>query len=254
MAGTDAASVLITITATQRENSVELIETDVVRTTTDTLELKDAPIQGFLEELKEFAKKVHRDVQNRSQVVDSTNVDALKCFKVNPEGYDNPSLSADELWEDVLNGVLKNGLGWGTELNVPSLLDTDGSGLMGLANFTEYFVVKRGRKDTQIGHLRTRALTQAKTVASISTALSDHKRFAVAIASGKVGNMERIVRIALKQKRGIRATLLMLQQAAAGVYHPKSFAEEDYMRALLLWKLGGNRIAGIVQRCIGLPE
>ena len=33
--------------------------------------------------------------------------------------------------------------------------------------------------------------------------------------------------------------------AAKGYYNPKSFTEEEDMKALLLWKLGGNRVAEI---------
>jgi hypothetical protein len=33
--------------------------------------------------------------------------------------------------------------------------------------------------------------------------------------------------------------------AAEGYYNPKSFTEEEDMKALLLWKLGGNRVAEI---------
>lgn len=134
----------------RREMSIELIEMDSIRRPQDTLKPKDASDQGLLEELKELAKKVCHDVESSSRDLDGSpgsTVDALNCFKVNPEGYDNPSISTDELWQDVLNGVLKNGLGWGTELDVRSLLDTNGSGLMGLVHFVEYFVVKRGVSD-----------------------------------------------------------------------------------------------------------
>ena len=42
--------------------------------------------------------------------------DPLACCDVDPAGYDNKEISADELWEEVLNHVMKNGLGWGTSL------------------------------------------------------------------------------------------------------------------------------------------
>ncbi len=110
------------------------------------------------------------------------------------------------------------------------------------------------RKDKQISHLRTRALTQAKSINTHIAALTEYKRFMVAIASGTAGNVERLVRVALKQKRGIRAILDLYHRAAEGIYRPKSFSEEDDMRGLLLWLLGGNRVAGIASRTLGLPS
>ncbi|KAF8970227.1 hypothetical protein BDZ97DRAFT_1652701, partial [Flammula alnicola] len=109
------------------------------------------------------------------------------------------------------------------------------------------------RKDKQISHLRTKALTQARIILTRSAALDGFKRFMVAIASAKAGNVERLVRVALKQNRSIRAILELYHRAAEGIYHPKSFSEEDDMRGLLLWLLGGNRIAGIASRALGLP-
>lgn len=34
-----------------------------------------------------------------------------------------------------------------------------------------------------------------------------------------------------------------LEAAAQGIYHPKNFTEEEAMRALLAWRLGGNHLA-----------
>lgn len=109
------------------------------------------------------------------------------------------------------------------------------------------------RKDKQITHLQTKALTQARIIVTCNATIDDYKRLLAAIASGKVGNVERLIRVALTQKRGIRGTLELFLRAAKGIYHPKGFTEEDDMRGLLLWLLGGNRIAGIASRALGLP-
>jgi hypothetical protein len=42
--------------------------------------------------------------------------------------------------------------------------------------------------------------------------------------------------------------------AAEGYYNPKSFTEEEDMKALLLWKLGGNRVAEINHRANNAPS
>jgi hypothetical protein len=42
--------------------------------------------------------------------------------------------------------------------------------------------------------------------------------------------------------------------AAEGYYNPKSFTEEEDMKALLLWKLGGNRVAEINHQANNAPS
>ncbi|TEB34890.1 hypothetical protein FA13DRAFT_1588332, partial [Coprinellus micaceus] len=55
-------------------------------------------------------------------------------------------------------------------------------------------------------------------------------------------------------KQGIRAMLAVTLKAASGLYKPKDYQEEDYMRAIVLWKLGGDRIATIAHRAFGAPS
>lgn len=110
------------------------------------------------------------------------------------------------------------------------------------------------RKDEEITHLKRRGLTQARALVARSSGLEDHKRFMVALATGKVGNVERLVRVGLRHRDGIRGLIQRFDEAALGLYKPKDFSEKDDMRALLLWKLGGNRIASIAHRALGLPS
>ena len=67
----------------------------------------------------------------------------------------------------------------------------------------------------------------------------------MAITSGKVSRIDRLISIGLHQKKGARGLLSSYMVAAEGYYNPKSFTEEEDMKALLLWKLGGNRVAEI---------
>ena len=73
--------------------------------------------------------------------------------------FDDPALDADSLWETVLNAQLKSVLGWGMEEDLDLLIRRGGKGLDGLANFVEYFVVKRGVKEDlfegKLSHLMT---------------------------------------------------------------------------------------------------
>ncbi len=77
------------------------------------------------------------------------------------------------------------------------------------------------RKDKQISHLRTRALTQAKKLGTYISALAEHKRFMVAIASGEYGNVERLVRVALKQKAEYKCYFRALSPRGRGNLQPE---------------------------------
>ena len=70
--------------------------------------------------------------------------------------------------------------------------------------------------------------------------LSDQKWLLMAIASGKVNRVNCILSIGLHQKKGAQGLLASYVAATEGHYHPKSFMEEGNMKALVLWKLGGN--------------
>lgn len=107
------------------------------------------------------------------------------------------------------------------------------------------------RKNQQIEFYRMRGLNQARKLLSKVMALSDNKRLLMAIASGKISRVDRLISIGLRQKRGIRGLVGLYMAAAEGVYHPKSFTEEEDMKNLLLWRLSGNRVAEINHRANG---
>ena len=90
-------------------------------------------------------------------------------------------------------------------------------------------------------------LNQMKKLLGKVTALSDHKHLLIAMASGKVAHLDIVIWVGLQQKKGIKGVLASLEAAAQGLYQPKSFMEEEYMRTLLFWRLGGNRAANIYQ-------
>ncbi|KAF8066505.1 hypothetical protein FPV67DRAFT_1652976 [Lyophyllum atratum] len=140
---------------------------------------------------------------------------------------------------------------------VEAIVDRMNEGVPDNANFAYHgfsgLVELLHRKTTQNGYLKFRALNQVRKLRGQAAALSDHKRFAMAIGSGKFERVDRLVSIGLKQRRGIRGILRLYDAAAKGVYKPKNYTEEDDMRGLLLWRLGGNRIAHIAHRALGLP-
>jgi hypothetical protein len=110
------------------------------------------------------------------------------------------------------------------------------------------------RKNQQIKFYRMRGLNQAKKLLSKATAFLDHKRLLMAIASGKISRVDRLISIGLHQRKGIRGLVALYMAAAGGIYHPKSFTEEEDMKSLLLWRLSGNRVAEINHRANGAPS
>lgn len=110
------------------------------------------------------------------------------------------------------------------------------------------------RKNQVIEFYRLRGLNQARKLLAKATALSDQKRLLIAVASGKASRVDRLISIGLRQKRGACDMLASYMAAAEGYYNPKSFTEEEDMKALLLWKLGGNRVAEINHRANNAPS
>ncbi|KAF7326984.1 hypothetical protein MSAN_02492200 [Mycena sanguinolenta] len=74
----------------------------------------------------------------------------------------------------------------------------------------------------------------------------------VAIGSGKVQRVDRVVRACVQQKRGIRGMMETYIRAQKGQYNPAKSEEED-MIGIAVWKLAGVRVAEIVHRALGLP-
>lgn len=109
------------------------------------------------------------------------------------------------------------------------------------------------KKDAQIEFYRLGNMNQARKLLTAASTLSEYKRFLTAVASHKVESVNRIMRLGLRHKQGIRAMLKATLKAATGLYKPKVYREEDYMGAITLWKLGGDRIATIAHRTLGLP-
>lgn len=110
------------------------------------------------------------------------------------------------------------------------------------------------RKNQAIEFYQLRGLNQARKLLTKATALSDQKQLLMAIASGKASRVDRLISISLLQKKGARGLLASYMAAAEGYYNPKSFTEEEDMKALLLWKLDGNRVAEINHRANNAPS
>ncbi|KAF8967518.1 hypothetical protein BDZ97DRAFT_1903384 [Flammula alnicola] len=110
------------------------------------------------------------------------------------------------------------------------------------------------QKNRQIEFYRLRGLNQAKKLLGKAAALSEQKRLLMAISSGDVHRVDRVISIGLRQKKGARGLLASVMAAAQGFYRPKSFTEEEDMRAILIWRLSGNRVAEINHRSQHAPS
>lgn len=68
----------------------------------------------------------------------------LVIFSARPSDFDDTSILSGELWEEVVNKILKLAFGWGVEGNMDSIIRRGRKGLDGLADFVKYFIVKQG--------------------------------------------------------------------------------------------------------------
>ncbi|KAJ7737509.1 hypothetical protein B0H16DRAFT_1762357 [Mycena metata] len=148
----------------------------------------------------------------------------------------------DKLLSDsVLKGIFQR-IQNGTPENIPFAFMPISVLIDSLRRKSDLF---RGLKLTRLNDLR--ALT------SKTGQLEEHKQFVMAVASGKVERVAQLVRACLNNHVGIRGLVERYQRACQVLYNPKGFDEDDIMLGLLILRLGGARLAGIVHRAIGLP-
>jgi hypothetical protein len=110
------------------------------------------------------------------------------------------------------------------------------------------------RKIGEVCALRLRRLNDVQKLARKAVALDDFKRWVMAVSSGKVERVDRLVRINLARKGGIQNLLDLYDCAARQVYHPRNYIEVDDLRGLLLWQLGSARVAEITYHALHLPS
>lgn len=180
-----------------------------------------------------------------SPYVDSNNI--IKLYAHGCEGIAThsqfPCPACTSLKENrMLEGILAR-IENGIAENTPYLYH-------GISGLTE--LLKRKSLRIEVQHLQ--GLNHARTLLGKATALDSYKQFLVAMSSGEVECVPKLVRIALGQKKGIRAILELLDRAAKDLYHPKSFSEIDELRGILLWRLGGNRLAYFGNKAFGTPS
>jgi len=110
------------------------------------------------------------------------------------------------------------------------------------------------RKTREISALKLSRLNVARKLIRKATAISLYKEMVMAIGSGEVRRVDRLIKVALDNKRGIRGILELYHRAASDVYHVKSFEEKEKLISKLIWRFGGERVAEIAHRALGLPS
>jgi hypothetical protein len=99
---------------------------------------KAVVFNGFLARFQFLIKNLPESIPEASDY------DKLAIFGARPCDFDDTSISSGDLWEEVVNKVLKSTFGWGMEGNMDEIIRRGKKGLDGLAEFVKYFVVKRG--------------------------------------------------------------------------------------------------------------
>ncbi|KAL0061966.1 hypothetical protein AAF712_011175 [Marasmius tenuissimus] len=84
-------------------------------------------------------------------------------------------------------------------------------------------------------------------------ALDMNKKFIVAIGSGGYERTDRLVAAWMRRKGGIHSLMSMYERASAGLLKVYGYTEKDYLRQILNWRIGGQRLVQIAQRSSELP-
>lgn len=92
-----------------------------------------------------LAKKLKRLADGLGDSIpEATEEDHLAIFAKNPKDFDRAEVASVDLWQDVLNDLLKQALDWGADRPVCDVLRRGQLGVEGLVWLVEYFVIERG--------------------------------------------------------------------------------------------------------------
>jgi len=96
-------------------------------------------------------------------VPEATENDVLAQFSEDPASFDNLAIDSENLWEEVLNPVMKGILRWGDELDAASLVQRGEKGISAVHRFVKYFTVQRGVDERLFEGKLSRLLDAAET-------------------------------------------------------------------------------------------
>ncbi|KAJ7696885.1 hypothetical protein B0H16DRAFT_1903738 [Mycena metata] len=165
---------------------------------------------------------------------------AHSCTGTRRPGLENCGPCANLANHNMLKGIINRSAD-GVHENA-NLLYQPTTALIGITR-TKSFVIQ---------NLRLGVLNNSRKLLTQTKSLSDYKRLVVAIGSGDVKRVDRVIAVCVKQKRGIRGMLDAYLRAAKGLWKPANSEEED-MFGLAMLKLAGVRVTEIAHRALGLP-
>jgi hypothetical protein len=105
-------------------------------------------------------------------------------------------------------------------------------------------------KSKKLEFVQLHGLNQAQKLLVKAGELSEYKQFSLAISSGKMEWVDWVITQGLVQKKGIQRIMASLEAVVQGIYHLKTFTEEEVMHGLLAWRLGGNCLAHTVSTIV----
>ena len=120
---------------------------------------------------------------------------------------------------------------------------------LGLTNLTE---IAR-KKDHTINLYCLQRTNDAKKLVGREGTITLHRQVLLAMSSGKVPRLDRVLRVASDRHMSIAAILELIQKAAHGLYHPKGFDKNKDLQTLLFLHLGGQQVAEITHCMFGIP-
>lgn len=110
------------------------------------------------------------------------------------------------------------------------------------------------RKDEKLEVARLARWNAGRTIERRDRALADYKKLVIAIGHHDVPRIRQLVETARKQGASAQAICALIERAADGLYHAKSFDEKDNLVAYLMSVLGGPRAVRLAQRVFGGPS
>ncbi|KAH9016179.1 hypothetical protein EDB85DRAFT_2156121 [Lactarius pseudohatsudake] len=119
----------------------------------------------------------------------------------------------------------------------------------GLANLAE---ITR-KKEHTIEMYRTRRVNDTRKLLGREGAIALHRQILLAMSTGKIPRVDRILRIASDRCMSVATILEMVKRAGEEIFRPKGFKEEEDLQTLLFLRLGGRRVAEMAHRMFGIP-
>ena len=110
------------------------------------------------------------------------------------------------------------------------------------------------QKTTQINQLKLAALNTAQSLLLRASHLDANKHFLMAVGEGNIKGIHRLGSVSRKAGDSIYTILDKCNHAVRGLYHPKSYEEQEFQQMFLLHKLGGVAVAEIAHRSFNLPS